>query len=78
MSVNVAVVKAFDKWQKPDLWNTEASEPLMNNCRQSGLGCMVFNHGYGQPDILGSVATMNRAIELGDQFLGHSGYLCQW
>jgi len=33
-----------------------------------GLGCMVFNHGYGQPDILGSVATMNRAIELGINF----------
>jgi aryl-alcohol dehydrogenase-like predicted oxidoreductase len=33
-----------------------------------GLGCMVFNHGYGKPDIPGSVATMERAIELGINF----------
>ena len=33
-----------------------------------GLGCMVFNHGYGVPDIPGSIATMGRALELGINF----------
>lgn len=33
-----------------------------------GLGCMVFNHGYGKPDIEGSMATMHRALDLGINF----------
>eukprot|EP01035_Chromulina_nebulosa_P068211 gene68211-93465_t len=30
-----------------------------------GLGCMGMNHGYGQPDDVESIATLNKAIELG-------------
>ncbi len=33
-----------------------------------GLGCMVFNHGYGIPDEEQGVATMLEAIELGINF----------
>lgn len=33
-----------------------------------GLGCMVFNHGYGEPDVEGSLATMHKALDLGINF----------
>jgi aryl-alcohol dehydrogenase-like predicted oxidoreductase len=33
-----------------------------------GLGCMGMNHGYGTPDDTESVATMERALELGINF----------
>ncbi len=33
-----------------------------------GLGCMGMNHAYGQPDDAASVATLERAIELGINF----------
>jgi aryl-alcohol dehydrogenase-like predicted oxidoreductase len=33
-----------------------------------GLGCMPFNHGYGTPDETSSIATMEKAIELGINF----------
>jgi aryl-alcohol dehydrogenase-like predicted oxidoreductase len=33
-----------------------------------GLGCMGMNHAYGEPDDAGSIATLNRAIELGITF----------
>src|SRR3978361_1899904 len=33
-----------------------------------GLGCMGMNHAYGIPDEEGSIATLNKAIELGITF----------
>lgn len=33
-----------------------------------GLGCMGMNHAYGQPDDVESVATLEKAIELGVNF----------
>ena len=33
-----------------------------------GLGCMVMNHGYGQPDEPGSLATLHQALDLGINF----------
>lgn len=33
-----------------------------------GLGCMVMNHGYGQADEKGSLAVMEKALELGINF----------
>jgi len=33
-----------------------------------GLGCMVMNHGYGKPDTEGSIAAIERALELGINF----------
>ena len=33
-----------------------------------GLGCMVFNHGYGVPDPEGGIATMEKALDLGINF----------
>ncbi len=42
--------------------NTEILLPAM------GLGCMGFNHSYGDADEAGSIAVMNRAIELGITF----------
>lgn len=33
-----------------------------------GLGCMVFNHGYGEPDPEGGIATLEKALDLGINF----------
>jgi aryl-alcohol dehydrogenase-like predicted oxidoreductase len=33
-----------------------------------GLGCMGMNHGYGQPDDTESIATLEKAIEIGVNF----------
>lgn len=42
--------------------NTEEMLPAI------GLGCMGMNHGYGEPNDEESIATLNRAIELGITF----------
>jgi aryl-alcohol dehydrogenase-like predicted oxidoreductase len=33
-----------------------------------GLGCMGMSHAYGQPDDIESIATLNRALDLGVNF----------
>ena len=33
-----------------------------------GLGCMGMNHAYGEPDDAASVATLEKALELGINF----------
>ncbi len=33
-----------------------------------GLGCMSMNHGYGEPDDASSIATLEKALELGINF----------
>src|ERR1700750_1451163 len=33
-----------------------------------GLGCMSMNHAYGQPDDAESIATLEKAIEIGINF----------
>ena len=42
-----------------------------------GLGCMSMNHAYGQPDDTESIATLEKAIETGHQFLGYRRRLRQ-
>jgi len=44
------------------LGNTDIDLPAI------GLGCMGMNHGYGQPDDTESIATLEKAIEIGINF----------
>ena len=44
------------------LGNTDVKLPAI------GLGCMTMNHGYGQPDDTESIATLEKAIEIGITF----------
>ena len=44
------------------LGNTEVSLSAI------GLGCMSMNHAYGQPNDEESVATLEKAIEIGVNF----------
>lgn len=44
------------------LGNTDVRLPAI------GLGCMTMNHGYGQPDDEESIATLEKAIDIGITF----------
>ena len=42
------------------------------NVSAIGLGCMGMNHAYGEPNDEESIATLEKAIEIGVKLLGYS------